>query len=424
LVETIVGLLRLLPGKTVATGFADHQLGLTLKLDAETMATLEPYLQVGSDYTPFARPVAASATETPINAHILIVEDTLVSRLMLRRTLEQIPGCTVSETSTGREALAFMQKNGPPDLCISDIAMPDMDGLTLLKEIRANPSLSHLEVMLCTASTERETILRAVELNVTRYLVKPFEPAQVKTQVRETLVQAAAREFRKLEELQQRVGLDPAGTVEVLRGLSQQLGKDVSAVRNALASGKRHGANMILQGLRGSCSSIKEHALVTRIDNLLVELDRGDLTATLDGLDLLSSEGKRVGQIRPRAHQPGPGPRRWPKLTRHQTAKAMPWRARGAADFYPGFTVPPQVRRRLGRSCLVGTSNHSNGSISWNSKPSLSLHPAEGPRLPRAMAMSAPIGPRRKRAQPGPPIRWWKCRPCAQSAPPRRLPRP
>ncbi len=297
LVETIVGLLRLLPGKTVATGFADHQLGLTLKLDAETMATLEPYLQVGSDYTPFARPVAASATETPINAHILIVEDTLVSRLMLRRTLEQIPGCTVSETSTGREALAFMQKNGPPDLCISDIAMPDMDGLTLLKEIRANPSLSHLEVMLCTASTERETILRAVELNVSRYLVKPFEPAQVKTQVRETLVQAAAREFRKLEELQQRVGLDPGGTVEVLRGLSQQLGKDVSAVRGALASGKRHGANMILQGLRGSCSSIKENALVTRIDQLLVELERGDLTATLDGLDLLSSEGKRVGQM-------------------------------------------------------------------------------------------------------------------------------
>ncbi len=296
LVETIVGLLRLLPGKTVATGFADHQLGLTLRLDAETMAKLEPYLQVGSDYTPYLRPVA-TPTETPINAHILIVEDTLVSRLMLRRTLEQIPGCTVSETSTGREALAFMQKNGPPDLCISDIAMPDMDGLTLLKEIRANPSLSHLEVMLCTASTERETILRAVELNVSRYLVKPFEPAQVKTQVRETLVQAAAREFRKLEELQQRVGLDPAGTVEVLRGLSQQLGKDVSAVRNALASGKRHGANMILQGLRGSCSSIKEHALVTRIDNLLVELERGDLTATLDGLDLLSSEGKRVGQM-------------------------------------------------------------------------------------------------------------------------------
>jgi hypothetical protein len=54
---------------------------------------------------------------------------------------------------------------------------------------------------------------------------------------------------------------------------------------------------MILQGLRGSCSSIKENALVTRIDHLLVELERGDLTATLDGLDLLSSEGKRVGQM-------------------------------------------------------------------------------------------------------------------------------
>jgi two-component system chemotaxis response regulator CheY len=296
LAETVAHLLKLLPGKVVATGFSDHHLGLSVAFDAKTYAELEPILHAGCDYTPYVPP-AVKAEVVPLNAHILIVEDTLVSRLMLRRTLEQLPGCRVSEANSGREALALLAQGPPPDLIISDVAMPEMDGLTLVKEIRATPTLAHVDVMLCTASTERDTVLRAAELNVCRYLVKPFEPGQVKEQVRETLIQSAARHYRKLEELQERVGLCPEGVVEVLRGLGQQLVQDVSAIRTAFAGGRRHAAEMILQGLKGSCNSIKDIALVNRIEKLLECLSQGDLTGTLDGLEVLRAEGLRVSQM-------------------------------------------------------------------------------------------------------------------------------
>ncbi len=296
LAETVARLLKLLPGKVVATGFSDYHLGLSIAFDAQTYAELEPILQAGCDYTPYVPP-SVKAVEAPLNAHILIVEDTLVSRLMLRRTLEQLPGCRVSEANSGREALAVLAQGPPPDLIISDVAMPEMDGLTLVKEIRATPTLAQVDVMLCTASTERDTVLRAAELNVCRYLVKPFEPAQVKEQVRETLIQSAARHFRKLEELQAQVGLCPEGVVEVLRGLGQQLVQDVSAIRTAFAGGRRHAAEMILQGLKGSCNSIKDTSLVNRIEKLLECLSRNDLTGTLDGLEVLRAEGLRVSQM-------------------------------------------------------------------------------------------------------------------------------
>lgn len=294
--ETVAHLLKLLPGKVVATGFSDHHLGLLIAFDAKTYAELEPILLAGCDYTPYVPP-AVKAEVVPLNAHILIVEDTLVSRLMLRRTLEQLPGCRVSEANSGREALALLAQGPPPDLIISDVAMPEMDGLTLVKEIRATPTLAQVDVMLCTASTERDTVLRAAELNVCRYLVKPFEPAQVKEQVRETLIQSAARHLRKLEELQAQVGLCPEGVVEVLRGLGQQLVQDVSAIRTAFAGGRRHAAETILQGLKGSCNSIKDTSLVNRIEKLLECLSRNDLTGTLDGLEVLRTEGLRVSQL-------------------------------------------------------------------------------------------------------------------------------
>ncbi len=296
IVEAFATLLRLLPEKPIAAGYAEHHLALTLRLDANLLARLEPHLREHTNYTPFQIPVV-EVTESPLNAHILIVEDTLVSRLMLRRTLEKLPGCTITEASSGKEALDLLNQGLNPDLCISDISMPEMDGLTLLKHIRSTPNLSRLDVMLCTASNERDSILRAVELNVCRYLLKPFDPAEVKARVRETLIQSAARECRRIEELQQRVGLGPAATLEVLRSLSQQLTTDVSAVRNALVNNRHHGASMILQGLRGSCNSIQETEMVTRIDGLLEDLARGDLTGTLDGLELLLSEAKRISRM-------------------------------------------------------------------------------------------------------------------------------
>jgi CheY-like chemotaxis protein len=296
LLEVLVQLLRRLPGRTTAVGLESGFLTLTLRLAPGALAELEPVLRAGSNYSPYVPPPPATV-ETLVNAHVLIVEDALVARMLLRRMLEQLPGCRITEAASGVEALALLQQGPLPDLCISDISMPDMDGLQLLKHIRTTPNLCDLDVMLCTSSTERETILRAAELNVCRYLLKPFNPAAVKEQVREILLRSALKQRKNFTALQQRLGLNATATVEVLRGFGQQLAADVSAIRNALAAGRRHSAGMTLQGLKGSCATMKDPGLVALVEVVLNDLNRNDLSATLEGLERLQAEGKRVWEL-------------------------------------------------------------------------------------------------------------------------------
>ena len=296
LCETISHLINLLPGKASATCSADFQLALTLKLDAATLARLEPVLAPATGYRPPSPGPEVTATPSQ-NFHVLIVEDTLVAQIMLRRTLEKIPGCRVSEATSGREALAMLRSGAIPDLCISDVSMPDMDGLELLREIRATPTLSKLDVMLCTASTDRETVLKAAELNVCRYLLKPYDPAVIQQQVRETLIRSARQQHQKLTDLMGRLGLDAEATIETLRGLSKQVAKDISVIRGCMMEGKHHAASLTLQGLRGSGTSVNDQALLKRIDTVQHEINQGELSGTLDALELLGAEGKRIAHV-------------------------------------------------------------------------------------------------------------------------------
>lgn len=294
--QTLAHLLQLLPGRTLAAGLMDDGINLTLKLDPVSLAEVEPVLKKETEYRPYSSGRNANS-EPPLNARILIVEDTLVARMLLRRTLEQLPGCQVIEATTGREALTILNKGPLPDLCISDLSMPEMDGLALLREIRATPTLSHLDVMLCTATTERETVLKAADLQVCRYLLKPYNPPEVKEKVRETIVRTATRQWQSLQDFQARVGLQPEAGIEMLRKASQQFAKEVSFCRTALATGKRNSATTAIQGLRGICISIREDALVRRLETLTGDLGRNDLTAILEGLESLLEEGKRLARV-------------------------------------------------------------------------------------------------------------------------------
>ncbi len=296
LCETISHLLKLLPGRTSATASADFQLVLTLKLDAAVLARLEPMLALATEFRPGAPGREASATPS-LNFHVLIVDDTPVAQIMLRRTLEKIPGCRVSEASSGREALALLRRGPIPDLCISDVSMPDMDGVALLREIRARPKLSKLDVMLCTASMDRDTVRKAAELNVCRYLLKPYDPAVIQEQVRETLIQSACHQYRKLIELQARLGMDAEAIIEAMRGLSQQVVKDISVIRSSMIEGKHNAALLTLQGLRGSGASVNDQALLKCIDAIQYEVRQHELSGTLDGLELLGAESKRIAHV-------------------------------------------------------------------------------------------------------------------------------
>lgn len=113
------------------------------------------------------------------NAKILIVDDMQTMRRLLRSTLNDLGFANVVDAEGGNTALALLASDDYA-LLITDWNMPDMEGLDLLKAVRADDRLKTLPVLMVTAEAKREQILEAAEAGVNGYVVKPFQPAQLK----------------------------------------------------------------------------------------------------------------------------------------------------------------------------------------------------------------------------------------------------
>ncbi len=314
IVQAIKDLVNLLPGKPAAVGLENGLIGIVMCLDPATKKLAVPFLEEHCGYQPYD-PAQVEPVGPALNAHILVVEDAYISRLVLRRVIEQLPGCTVTEAVNGAEALNLLKKGLNPDLMITDVCMPEMDGLQLLFQIRSTPYLAELDVMMCTSTTDRETVVRAAELNVNKYLVKPFQPDQIREQIREVLTQSMVKSTERVQALKDRLGLNTAACGELLHQLAEQVREEVKMVRNELGAGKAHAAIMTLQRLRGSCALIRDNDLVGRVQTVINAANSNDLFAIVKGLELLEAEGKRLGALSEklrRSEAPAPNQRHDP----------------------------------------------------------------------------------------------------------------
>lgn len=290
--QAIKHFVQLMPGKPAAIGLENGLIGIVFALDPATQKLTVPFLEEHCGFQPYVPPPAEAGP--PLNAHILIVEDAYISRLVLRQVVEQLPGCTVTEAVNGAEALDLLQKGLCPDLIVSDLCMPEVDGLQMLSRIRSTPNLAELEVAICTSTTDRESVRRAAELGVTKYLVKPFKPDEVRTQLREILTQASSRSNAQVEELKASLGLSPSACGELFHQLAEQVRSEIRTARNELGAGKSHAATQTLLRLRGSCALIKDTNLVARVQTVMNATVQNDMFAIVKGLEVLEAEGKRL----------------------------------------------------------------------------------------------------------------------------------
>lgn len=132
----------------------------------------------------------------PEPLRILVVEDEQVAREALARFLE-LEGHSVATAGDGAAALTALSAFSP-DIVITDLSMPVMDGLTLARRIRALPNASRIGVLLMSANDPQETRMAACTAVVNRALSKPFSfdellagIAEVRTQVRRDLGRAS-----------------------------------------------------------------------------------------------------------------------------------------------------------------------------------------------------------------------------------------
>ncbi|HZT30562.1 MAG TPA: response regulator [Bryobacteraceae bacterium] len=115
-----------------------------------------------------------------MSLNLLIVDDSAAIRKILRRVLLQadVPVGTVYEAGDGQEALARLREN-QIGLILTDINMPKMDGLHLLKCLKSNDLWKDLPVVMITTEGSPAKVLEAVQLGASGYVRKPFTPEQI-----------------------------------------------------------------------------------------------------------------------------------------------------------------------------------------------------------------------------------------------------
>lgn len=110
------------------------------------------------------------------NLRFLVVDDFSTMRRIVRNLLKELGFHDVEEAEDGAIALKKL-KAGGFDFVVSDWNMPNMDGLTMLQNVRADESLKHLPVLMVTAEAKKENIIAAAQAGANGYIVKPFTSA-------------------------------------------------------------------------------------------------------------------------------------------------------------------------------------------------------------------------------------------------------
>lgn len=158
--------------------------------------------------------VAAAPSDEPSTGHILVVDDNEMNRDLLSRRLRR-DGHTVVIAEHGRAALDALARE-PFDLVLLDIMMPELTGYEVLEIVKKDPALRHIPIVMITAATEEESIVRCLSLGADDHLPKPFNPAILRARVASSLAK------KKLHDSEQRYAKSLERELEIGREI--QLG--------------------------------------------------------------------------------------------------------------------------------------------------------------------------------------------------------
>ena len=113
---------------------------------------------------------------TDKNLRFLVVDDFSTMRRIIRNLLKELGFNNVEEAEDGAMALKELRESSF-DFVVSDWNMPNMDGLTMLQNVRADETLKDIPVLMVTAEAKKENIIAAAQAGASGYIVKPFTAA-------------------------------------------------------------------------------------------------------------------------------------------------------------------------------------------------------------------------------------------------------
>ena len=229
------------------------------------------------------------------NARVLLVDDSRLIRMGLRRSLESIGLQNIVEANHGREAIEMLVRE-PFDLMLLDMEMPEMNGMEVLQVLRDSPHHPWPPVIVISGGTGIDDAVRCIELGAEDYLPKPFNPvllrARVKTSVdKKQLRDQEALRMRQLKRQHEALSQEQAKTEQLLlnilpRKIAQRLKGGEEHIADAFPNVSVLFADMV--GFTKMSRTMTASALVEVLGDLF---SRFDLITEKHGLEKIKTIG-------------------------------------------------------------------------------------------------------------------------------------
>jgi two-component system chemotaxis response regulator CheY len=182
---------------------------------------------------------------------VLIIDDDVVSRMVLMHLVDGAGACEVLEAEDGEDAWARLEAGARPAIVFCDLRMPRLSGMELLARVRADARFAAMPFVLVSAASDGATMEQALSLGADGYIVKPFDGARVA----EHLARLAGAD-ESPEAVTRRLGIDGARLLLYLGGLQRQLAGAGPELVQLLAASQVDAARAHLGRLREGCRTL------------------------------------------------------------------------------------------------------------------------------------------------------------------------
>jgi DNA-binding response OmpR family regulator len=126
------------------------------------------------------------ASATDLERTAVVVEDDQIIVKLLEHMLTR-NGFEVQTALNGKEAVAFMENLPAPTLVLLDVMLPYLDGFELITKIREHATWKEVPIIMLTAKSQEQNIVRALDKGANDYVVKPFRPGELMSRIRRVM---------------------------------------------------------------------------------------------------------------------------------------------------------------------------------------------------------------------------------------------